>query len=177
MKSYITESIKEDFLQSLKTIISYPSVLNEGENGTPFGQAIQDVLKKTLDLCQELGFKTYLDPQGYYGYAEVGEGDLLAILCHLDVVPAGDLTDWETPPFEASIRDGRIYVGVRRMIKDLLLQPFTQSKACLTKEFNSKNGFGSYLALMKKHFGVVWQDIMPLKSKPAWDLLLIHRSH
>jgi len=54
MKSYITESIKEDFLQSLKTIISYPSVLNEGENGTPFGQAIQDVLKKTLDLCQEL---------------------------------------------------------------------------------------------------------------------------
>ena len=140
MKSYITESIKEDFLQSLKTIISYPSVLNEGENGTPFGQAIQDVLKKTLDLCQYLGFKTYLDTQGYYGYAEVGE-------------------------------------GVRRMIKDLLLQPFTQSKACLTKEFNSKNGFGSYLALMKKHFGVVWQDIMPLKSKPAWDLLLIHRSH
>lgn len=109
MKSYITESIKEDFLQSLKTIISYPSVLNEGENGTPFGQAIQDVLKKTLDLCQELGFKTYLDPQGYYGYAEVGEGDLLAILCHLDVVPAGDLTDWETPPFEASIRDGQVY--------------------------------------------------------------------
>ena len=110
MKSYnITESIKDDFLQSLKTIISYPSVLNEGENGTPFGQAIQDILKKTLDLCQELSFKTYLDPQGYYGYAEVGEGDLLAILCHLDVVPAGDLTDWETPPFEASIRDGRIY--------------------------------------------------------------------
>ena len=109
MKSYITESIKEDFLQSLKTIISYPSVLNEGENGTPFGQAIQDVLKKTLDLCQDLGFKTYLDTQGYYGYAEVGEGDLLAILCHLDVVPAGDLTEWETPPFEASIRDGRIY--------------------------------------------------------------------
>ena len=56
MKSYITESIKEDFLQSLKTIISYPSVLKEGENGTPFGQAIQDVLKKMLDLCQDLGF-------------------------------------------------------------------------------------------------------------------------
>ena len=92
MKSYITESIKEDFLQSLKTIISYPSVLNEGENGTPFGQAIQDVLKKTLDLCQDLGFKTYLDTQGYYGYAEVGEGDLLAILCHLDVVPASENT-------------------------------------------------------------------------------------
>ena len=66
MKSYITESIKEDFLQSLKTIISYPSVLKEGENGTPFGQAIQDVLKNTLDLCQDLGFKTYLDPHSFF---------------------------------------------------------------------------------------------------------------
>lgn len=56
MKSYITESIKEDFLQSLKTIISYPSVLNEGENGTPFGQAIQDVLKKNAGLVSRTWF-------------------------------------------------------------------------------------------------------------------------
>ena len=39
MKNFITEKVKEDFLESLKTIVSYPSVLNEGQNGTPFGQA------------------------------------------------------------------------------------------------------------------------------------------
>ena len=57
MKNFITEEVKEDFLESLKTIVSYPSVLKEGQNGTPFGQAIQDVLEKTLEICRELGLK------------------------------------------------------------------------------------------------------------------------
>ena len=109
MTVYITDSIKQSFVKSLQTLISYPSVLHEGEQGTPFGQAIQDVLEKTLEICHELGFRTYIDPKGYYGYAEVGEGELLAILCHLDVVPAGDLSDWQTPPFEASIKEGILY--------------------------------------------------------------------
>ena len=110
MKNYLTEQIKEDFLSSLKLLISYPSVLNENENGTPFGQAIQDVLEKTLEICQGLGFKTYLDPKGYYGYAEIGQGkELLAVLCHLDVVPSGDEADWKTPPFEAIVKDGYIF--------------------------------------------------------------------
>ena len=107
MKNRIKNDVKEQYLNSLQTIISYPSVLNEGENGTPFGQAIQDVLEKTLELARELGFQTYIDPEGYYGYAEIGQGEeLLAVLCHLDVVPAGDLEDWQTPPFEATLKDG-----------------------------------------------------------------------
>ena len=110
MKIDITNQVKDEFLTSLKTLISYPSVLNEGENGTPFGQAIQDVLEKTLEICRSLGFTTYLDPKGYYGYAEIGQGaELLAVLCHLDVVPSGDEADWRTPPFEASIKDGWIF--------------------------------------------------------------------
>ncbi|WP_149555284.1 dipeptidase [Streptococcus cristatus] len=110
MKIDITNQVKDEFLTSLKTLISYPSVLNEGENGTPFGQAIQDVLEKTLEICRSLGFTTYLDPKGYYGYAEIGQGaELLAVLCHLDVVPSGDEADWQTPPFEATIKDGWIF--------------------------------------------------------------------
>ena len=110
MKTYITNQVKDEFLTSLKTLISYPSVLNEGESGTPFGQAIQDVLEKTLEICRGLGFTTYLDPKGYYGYAEIGQGaELLAVLCHLDVVPSGDEADWRTPPFEATIKDGWIF--------------------------------------------------------------------
>ncbi|MDS9114774.1 dipeptidase [Streptococcus pneumoniae] len=110
MKIDITNQVKDEFLISLKTLISYPSVLNEGENGTPFGQAIQDVLEKTLEICRDIGFTTYLDPKGYYGYAEIGQGaELLAILCHLDVVPSGDEADWQTPPFEATIKDGWVF--------------------------------------------------------------------
>ncbi|HET3257729.1 dipeptidase [Streptococcus pneumoniae] len=110
MKIDITNQVKDEFLISLKTLISYPSVLNEGENGTPFGQAIQDVLEKTLEICRDIGFTTYLDPKGYYGYAEIGQGaELLAILCHLDVVPSGDEADWQTPPFESTIKDGWVF--------------------------------------------------------------------
>lgn len=110
MKIDLTNQVKDEFLISLKTLISYPSVLNEGENGTPFGQAIQDVLEKTLEICRDIGFTTYLDPKGYYGYAEIGQrAELLAILCHLDVVPSGDEADWQTPPFEATIKDGWVF--------------------------------------------------------------------
>ncbi|CGF93766.1 ArcT [Streptococcus pneumoniae] len=110
MKIDITNQVKDEFLISLKTLISYPSVLNEGENGTPFGQAIQDVLEKTLEICRDIGFTTYLDPKGYYRYAEIDQGaELLAILCHLDVVPSGDEADWQTPPFEATIKDGWVF--------------------------------------------------------------------
>lgn len=31
MKQFLTEKIKSDYLESLKTIVSYPSVLNEGK--------------------------------------------------------------------------------------------------------------------------------------------------
>ncbi|MFC5631126.1 MULTISPECIES: M20 family metallopeptidase [Streptococcus] len=110
MKVFIQEFHKEQIISAIQRLVAFPSVCHEGENGTPFGQAISDVLTDTLTLCSELGFKTYRDPDGYYGYAEIGEGsDLLAILCHLDVVPEGDLSKWDSNPFEAVIRDGNLY--------------------------------------------------------------------
>lgn len=110
MQTFITKKHQEDCIEAIKNIVSYPSVLNEGENGTPFGQSIQDVLEATLELCKSLGFKTFIDPDGYYGYAEVGSGEeQLALLCHLDVVPVGDMNLWETNPFEVVEKDGYLY--------------------------------------------------------------------
>ncbi|HEK9989770.1 TPA: dipeptidase [Streptococcus equi subsp. zooepidemicus] len=110
METYIQSRHQEACVAAIKKIVSYPSVLNEGENGTPFGQAIQDVLEATLALCQDLGFKTYIDPKGYYGYAELGDQtEVLAILCHLDVVPTGDLKLWHTDPFTCIEKDGCLY--------------------------------------------------------------------
>ncbi|MBJ8325742.1 M20 family metallopeptidase [Streptococcus pacificus] len=110
MKDFITETHKQQCVDTLKELIAIPSVLNEGEAGTPFGKNIQKALETTLELAKRLGFETYIDPKGYYGYAEIGEGDtLIAILCHLDVVPAGDLTKWETNPFEGVIKDNQLF--------------------------------------------------------------------
>ena len=47
---------------------------------------------------------------------QVGQGDeLLAILCHLDVVPAGDLSNWETSSFEVTIKNDHL---VSRWVQD-----------------------------------------------------------
>jgi len=42
-------------------------------------------------LAKRDGMKSYVDPEGYYGYIEIGEGkELIGFLGHLDVVPPGD---------------------------------------------------------------------------------------
>ena len=106
------ENLEPQMIEAIKESISFPSVLDE-ENvleGAPFGKDINDCLDNMISLCEELGYKTYKDKDGYYGYAEIGEGDeLIGILGHLDVVPAGDLETWNTNPFEATIIDGKLY--------------------------------------------------------------------
>ncbi|MGL5356266.1 MAG: Sapep family Mn(2+)-dependent dipeptidase, partial [Cetobacterium sp.] len=99
-----------NFLKDLNKIISIPSYFKEDETSYPFGKDIQDVLETTLEICKNLGFKTFIDPEGYYGYAEIGSGEkLVGVLGHLDVVPPGDLKKWENPPFEPIIKDGKYY--------------------------------------------------------------------
>ncbi|MGY3777478.1 M20 family metallopeptidase [Isobaculum melis] len=108
MKKYVTEKQQNECIETIQTLISYPSYLREETtDGTPFGQDIVDVLDKMLAICKEMGMSTFRDPEGYYGYAEYGEGkEMLAVLCHLDVVPPGNLEKWETEPFKGEVRDG-----------------------------------------------------------------------
>ncbi|MEG0300697.1 Sapep family Mn(2+)-dependent dipeptidase [Cetobacterium sp.] len=104
------ESNFSNFLEDLNKIISIPSYFQEDDSKYPFGKEIQNVLEKTLEICKNLGFKTFIDPEGYYGYAEIGTGEkLVGVLGHLDVVPPGDLGKWENPPFEPVIKDGKYY--------------------------------------------------------------------
>jgi len=110
IKKYL-EEIKPEFIASLEKALAIPSVINEGEDGTPFGKAIDQVLDVTLQLCRDLGFdKVVKDEKGYYGYAELGSGEeLVGILGHLDVVPPGNLDLWNNPPFEPIIKDNKLY--------------------------------------------------------------------
>lgn len=108
-----TRKVIDDFFpeykKDLAQLISFPSVLDESGQ-KPFGEGIQRALEAVLEIAEKMGFKTTIDPEGYYGYADIGEGeDLFGILGHLDVVPAGDLENWHSNPFELTERDGKLY--------------------------------------------------------------------
>ena len=63
-----------------------------------------------MQLASDLGFRTRYGDGGYYGIAQVGEGtEMLGILGHLDVVPAGKLADWKRDPFDPAEKDGLLY--------------------------------------------------------------------
>ena len=100
---------KDDFLRETKELLDIESVYDEEtiSEGAPMGKGIQ----KALDYMLKLGEKDGLTPKnvgGYAGHLEMGQGeDLVGILCHLDVVPAGD--GWSHDPFDAIVKDGKIF--------------------------------------------------------------------
>ncbi|MFT4417250.1 dipeptidase PepV [Fredinandcohnia humi] len=102
---------KEELLKDLQTILKIESVKNlETKSSTqPMGDKIGKALETMLSLSEQAGFQT-TNIEGMVGYAEYSpttSDDYIGILCHLDVVPATG--DWTSPPFEPTIRDGKLY--------------------------------------------------------------------
>ncbi|MEG0076296.1 dipeptidase PepV [Anaerorhabdus sp.] len=101
------ENHLDEILTHLKTLVSYDSTMGASEEGYPFGKVPAACLNKALEIADSYGFKT-VNLDNYIGYAEMGEGkDLIGILAHLDVVPAGE--GWNTDPFDMVIKDGKAY--------------------------------------------------------------------
>ena len=84
------EQYKEEIIKSTQGLLQIPSIEGTPGPGMPLGEDVNRALEYVLELSQQLGFKTK-NLDGYAGYAEYGSGDeMLGILCHLDVVPAGE---------------------------------------------------------------------------------------
>lgn len=110
METYIKPQHQAAAVDAIKRMVKHASYNTDAAPGAPFGQGIRDALDEMMQICSELGFTTYTDPDGHYGYAEVGEGEhIFGLLGHVDVVPAGDPTDWATDPYQATVKDGIIY--------------------------------------------------------------------
>ncbi|MHC2452729.1 succinyl-diaminopimelate desuccinylase [Bacillus altitudinis] len=100
---------KDNLIQDTQSFLQIESVLDEegGIAGKPFGEKVDEALQYMLKKGQDEGFKVK-NVDGYAGHIEYGEGeDIVGVLCHVDVVPAGD--DWTTPPFSADIRENKIF--------------------------------------------------------------------
>lgn len=102
------DRIRDAFINDALTLVRIPSV-GHPEPGYVNGKNAADCLAAALAIFARFGFRTFTDPEGYYGYAEIGAGPLFGILGHLDVVPARREDGWNTDPFVPAVIDGRIY--------------------------------------------------------------------
>src|SRR5262245_2437332 len=77
---------------------------------------LRDAYDEVVGLCRDAGVRI-LDPLELPNTAPVVMGEITApdgaptvlLYCHYDVVPIGDESEWESPPFQATERDGAIY--------------------------------------------------------------------
>jgi len=104
----IIEGLREEMTETLARWIKVPSVKGEPAPGAPFGVEVRQALDMALADAEKMGFAVR-NFDGYAGDVRMGpEGvDPIAVLAHLDVVPAGD--GWQMDPFGAQIIDGRMY--------------------------------------------------------------------
>ncbi|MFA6889431.1 MAG: dipeptidase PepV [Bacilli bacterium] len=105
----IVEPYQNALLHDLQQLCRIDTTLIEQPDNleAPFGQGLRDALDYILRLGKAMGFKTKKIDQ-VAGYIEYGEGlEIVGVLAHLDVVPAGD--GWRVPPFSATIEGDRLY--------------------------------------------------------------------
>lgn len=102
----IVEADKEKMYETLQELLRIPSVEGEPEEGAPHGKDVQEALSFMLGKAKEMGFSV-CDFDQQVGYCEYGEGELVAIVVHLDVVPAGE--GWTRDPFGGEADDTYIY--------------------------------------------------------------------
>lgn len=102
------EALRGDMLDTLSRWVRVPSVRAErSAENAPFGPEVRRALDTAMADIRRLGFSPR-DVDGYACDMEIGEGDeAVAVLAHLDVVPAGD--GWRVDPYGAALLDGRLY--------------------------------------------------------------------
>lgn len=102
----IIESYQEPSLARLEELVRIPSVSAESK-GIECADALMEIFK------DEIGFQTQkIQTSGYpmiYAEKNVGAQTTLLFYDHYDVQPVDPLNEWESPPFEPIIHDGKIY--------------------------------------------------------------------
>ena len=104
----IVESYKDELIENIRKWVSVPSVQGApaGEKA-PFGEQNRRMLDMALEDARAFGFEVR-DIDGYAGDISYGAGpETMGMLCHLDVVPAGD--GWQHDPWGGEVENGRIY--------------------------------------------------------------------
>jgi len=108
------DNMRDEMVQSLCEMISYPAI-NPSEGGTGEKEKAEYLIGK----LKEFGFDNI---ENYVCIDDLGNerpnivahipgksAQRLWIVGHMDVVPAGDLSAWETDPFKGVVKDDKVY--------------------------------------------------------------------
>ncbi|MCK5032205.1 MAG: M20 family metallo-hydrolase [Calditrichia bacterium] len=115
--SSIIDKLEQEAIDVMSTLISINSI--GPKNDGPGEQGKADYLIEYLNKSGIRNVKNYPAPDPTVENGErpnlvvkingIDNSQTLWILSHIDVVPAGDLTKWDTDPFQAVVKDNKIY--------------------------------------------------------------------
>ncbi|CAH1856223.1 dipeptidase PepV [Convivina intestini] len=101
---------QDDYLKDLATLLAVKSVRDDQQatSEAPLGPGPKQALDTMLAIAERDGFRTK-NIDNIVGYIEIGpedSQDYVALLSHVDVMPAGE--GWETDPFQAKITEDKV---------------------------------------------------------------------
>ncbi len=104
----IVDSKKDAIIEMMRRWLKIASVQGpKCADNAPFGKEVREMLDLAMKDAKAMGFDVE-EFDGYAMHAQMGAGEeTMGILCHLDVVPAGD--GWTHDPWGAEIDNGMIY--------------------------------------------------------------------
>lgn len=94
---------QQEIIQSLSELVAIESV----STNLP---KVKEGLQWIVSQANRMGLQASSVLDGQVGVVELGSGaETLGILTHVDVVSPGELDQWNTPPFQAELIDGKLY--------------------------------------------------------------------
>src|SRR6476619_1802790 len=107
------EQHRTELLEGLKTFLRIPSVSTLPEHKPDIRRAaefcLNELRRAGLKSAELVESGKDLNPLVYSEWLEAPGKPTLLLYGHYDVQPPDPLEEWDSPPFEPTVRDGRLY--------------------------------------------------------------------
>jgi acetylornithine deacetylase/succinyl-diaminopimelate desuccinylase-like protein len=103
------EQHRDDFVDRLLTLLKIPSISTASEYRDDVHRACQFVLEQFEGMGLEAQILETAGHPAVFADSGPSDGPTVLVYGHYDVQPTGELSLWDSPPFEPTVRDGAIF--------------------------------------------------------------------